>query len=264
MLKDQPLRNRVAIVTGAAQGLGQAIAVRLASDGANVVCVDVLDSSATTDAIAAAVGADRACPARVDISNTVAVEGLVQAVLGRHGGIDILVNNAAVIQPVVDVTDIDDATIDRVLAVNLRGVIACSRAVGRHMRDRRSGRIINISSQLGKLAWPGLGVYSATKAAVIALTQAMGLELAPFGVFVNSICPGTMDTEQARYTFRNQAAKAGRSVEELVAEKQQAMPLRRLGSPQDAAAMVAWLASDEATFSVGAAFNLTGGEFVGF
>jgi NAD(P)-dependent dehydrogenase (short-subunit alcohol dehydrogenase family) len=264
MQKYQPLKNRFAIVTGAAQGLGQGIAVRLASDGATVICVDILDASATTDMIASTVGDDRAWAAQVDVSITDEVENLVKAVLDRHGAIDILVNNAAVMQPIMDVTETDDATIDRVLAVNLRGVIAFSRPVGRHMRERRYGRIINISSQVGKVAWPGIAVYSAAKAAVIALTQAMGLELAPFGVFVNSICPGTMDTAQARYTFQNQAVKVGRLVEDLVREKQQAMPLRRLGSPQDAAAMVAWLASDEATFTVGAALNLTGGEFVGF
>jgi NAD(P)-dependent dehydrogenase (short-subunit alcohol dehydrogenase family) len=257
------LDGKVALVTGAAKGLGAGIARRLASDGAAVICADVLDAAGVVDDLPTGDHAVHRC-ATIDVSDTAAVEALVAQVLTSHGRIDVLVNNAAVMQPLAAVIDTPEEVVERVLAVNLRGTIACSRAVGRAMRDRGSGRIVNISSQAGKSAWPGHAVYAASKAAVIALTQGMGLELAPHGVIVNCICPGSMATDQMRGSFADIARRDGRDRDELIAEKAASMPLGRLGTPEDAASLVAWLASDDASFSVGAAFNLTGGESVGF
>jgi 3-oxoacyl-[acyl-carrier protein] reductase/sorbitol-6-phosphate 2-dehydrogenase len=151
-----------------------------------------------------------------------------------------------------------------VFAVNVRGLIACSRAAGRVMQARRSGRIINTASQVGKVAWPGWGTYSASKAAVIAVTQVMALELAPFNVTVNCICPGTMVTDMMRTGFGEAARSAGRDVEQMIREKAESIPLGRMGTADDMGNMAAWIASDHACYTTGASFNLTGGEQVFF
>jgi NAD(P)-dependent dehydrogenase (short-subunit alcohol dehydrogenase family) len=202
--------------------------------------------------------------ARGDVTSEADWALAMEDVDARWQRLDVLVNNAAILQPVEPVVATADDVLDRVLAVNLRGTFAFSRAVARTMIDRRSGRIVNISSQVGKAPWPGHGAYAASKAGVIALTQAMALEVAEYGVYVNCICPGTMDTDQMRGGFNYRAEKLGVSVESLIAEERAAIPVGRLGQPEDAAAMVAWLASDEASFSTGAVFNLTGGQCTGF
>jgi NAD(P)-dependent dehydrogenase (short-subunit alcohol dehydrogenase family) len=254
---------RTAIVTGAAKGLGAGIARRLATDGLSVVCVDVLDPASVVKSLPVNDGAAH-MRAVCDVSDTAAVERVVDMVLERDGKVDVLVNNAAILQPIEPVVATPDEVLDRVYSVNLRGTFAFSRAVGRAMIDRRSGRIVNISSQVGKAPWPGHGAYAASKAGVIALTQAMALEVAQYGVYVNCICPGSMDTDQMRGGFTYRAQNLGVSLESLIAEERDAIPLGRLGQPEDAAAMVAWLASDEASFSTGAVFNLTGGQCTGF
>lgn len=253
----------VAIVTGAAKGLGAGVARRLAHDGASVICVDTLDPRPTVQRLEV-VGAARHMAAQLDISVSDDVESLVANVLDRYGAIDALVNNAAVAQGVQPLIDTPDDVVERVLSVNVRGTVACLRAVGRGMRERGSGRIVNIASQVGRVPWPGQAVYAASKAAVIALTQAVALELAGSGVVVNCICPGTMATDQMRGTFRDRAQMLGRDAEELIEEKARSMPLGRMGTPEDLAAMVAWLLSEEASFTVGAFLNLTGGECIAF
>lgn len=255
--------ERVAIVTGAAKGLGAGVARRLAHDGASVICLDVLDPRPAVQRLEVVGGAQHT-GAQVDISVSEDVEALVARVLDRYGAIDALVNNAAVAQPVQPLVDTSDEVVERVLAVNVRGTIACSRAVGRAMRERGRGRIVNVASQVGRVPWPGQAVYAASKAAVIALTQAMALELVGSGVIVNCICPGTMATDQMRGGFRDRAKMLGRDVEELIEEKARSMPLGRMGTPEDLAAMVAWLLSEEASFTVGAFLNLTGGECIAF
>src|SRR2546430_946046 len=120
------------------------------------------------------------------------------------------------------------------------------------------------ATPVGKAAWPGWGIYSASKAAVIAITQVMALELAPYGVTVNCICPGTMVTDMMRTGFGEAARSAGRDVDELIREKAESIPLGRMGTPEDMGNMAAWIASDEACYTTGAAFNLTGGEQVFF
>jgi NAD(P)-dependent dehydrogenase (short-subunit alcohol dehydrogenase family) len=258
------LDGRVALVTGAAKGLGAGIALRLAEDGATLICADVLDAGPVVERLAQSLAMPGHEAVVLDVSETAAVERVVAGALERHGHIDVLVNNAAIAHTVRPVLELDDDTIKRVFAVNVGGTIACSRAVGRAMRERGRGRIINIASQVGRSPWPGHGAYSASKAAVIALTQAMGLELAASGVYVNCICPGTMATDQMRGGFTDTAEQLGRDVEELIAEKAASMPMGRMGTPRDAGAMVAWLASDDASFTTGAIFNLTGGESVAF
>ena len=254
----------MAIVTGAAKGLGAGIARRLAAEGAAVACADVLDTEELAAALPPSAGGGAHMAVGLDVSQPDQVDRCVGEVAERYGRLDLLVNNAAVIQPRLALVDTPDEVVERIFAVNVGGTIACARAAGRIMRERGSGRIVNISSLVAKAPWPELAVYAASKAAVVALTQAMALEMAASGVFVNCICPGTMDTDQMRGGFAEVAARRGIDLEQAVAEKAASMPLGRLGTPEDAASLVAWLASDEASFSTGATFNLTGGESVGF
>jgi NAD(P)-dependent dehydrogenase (short-subunit alcohol dehydrogenase family) len=134
------------------------------------------------------------------------------------------------------------------------------------MRERRRGRIVNIASQTGKVPWPRMGVYAASKAAVISLTQCLALELAPWNILVNAVCPGTMwsPAGMTEVVLAREAAARGESLEAALDARARSIPLGRLGTPGDVGAMVAWLASDEVTYTTGAALNLTGGERVFF
>ncbi|MDE3077181.1 MAG: SDR family oxidoreductase, partial [Chloroflexota bacterium] len=233
---------------------------RLAQEGALVVCADVMDAKETADSLPASTSGRKGYSAHVDVTNTAEVEEVINRVRRDFGKLDIMVNNAGITHPVAEVIDIGDDWIDRVLATNVRGVIACSRAAARIMREQRSGRIINTASNTGKSAAPGWGVYSASKAAVIAITQVMALELAPFNVTVNCICPGVMVTDMMRTGFGQHAEQMKMNRDELIAQKAKSIPLGRMGTPEDMGAMVAWIASEDTAFTTGAAFNLTGGE----
>jgi 3-oxoacyl-[acyl-carrier protein] reductase/sorbitol-6-phosphate 2-dehydrogenase len=258
------LDDRIAVVTGASRGLGEGIARRLASEGAAVVCADVLDASAVAAACPAAPSGAKSTAVHIDVTNTAEVEAVMSSIAEQYGRIDILANNAGVAQPIADVVDTPDEVFDKVFAINVRGVLACSRAAAKIMKRQESGRIINTASQTGKVAWPGWGIYSASKFAVVGLTQVLALELAPFNITVNAICPGTMLTDMTRTGFGASAAMLGRDREELLAEHIATIPMKRLGTPDDIGAMVAFLASDDAAFTTGASINLTGGEQVFF
>jgi 3-oxoacyl-[acyl-carrier protein] reductase/sorbitol-6-phosphate 2-dehydrogenase len=254
------LDNRIALVTGAARGLGEGIARAFAREGAAVVCADVLDTAAVANSLPASPDGRRGKAIHLDVTNRDEVEDAVRQINADYGSLDILANNAGVAQPIREMIDTPDDVIDRVFAVNVKGVIACSRAAGRVMREQRRGRIINTASQVAKVPWPGWGTYSASKAAVVAVTQVMAVELAPYNVTVNCICPGTMLTDMTRTGFGEGAAAAGRDVEEMLREKAASIPLGRMGAPEDMGNMASWIASDEASYTTGAAFNLTGGE----
>ena len=251
------LDERVAIVTGAANGLGAGIARKLSEAGAIVVCADVADASATATSLKPSPAGVTARAVHLDVTDTAEVENVIGSVAAEHGHLDIMVNNAGVAQPITTVLETTDDVIDRLMAVNVRGVIACSRAAARVMLEQGHGRIINTASQAGKVAYPGWGVYSASKAAVVAITQVMAQELAPY-VIVNGICPGTMLTDMTRQSFRALIAP-DTDLEERSAPTRR--PSRSAGmASQTTSAIVAWLSSDECSFTTGAAINLTGGE----
>jgi NAD(P)-dependent dehydrogenase (short-subunit alcohol dehydrogenase family) len=252
------LEGRVAVVTGGARGLGRGIAEHLALNGARVVVTDVLDG---TDCVAGLAGSGHEYR-KLDVTDTAAVERTMTGVRDDLGALDILVNNAGVSQPIGTLVDTPDEVIDRVFAVNVRGLIACSRAAARIMLDQGRGKIINMSSQTGRRAWPGWGAYSASKFAVVGITQVMAQELAPT-VAVNAICPGTMISDMTRGGFTASLAP-GDTLEESLERKASTIPFGRLGTPDDVGAMAAWIASDACGFTTGSTFNLTGGEEVFF
>lgn len=255
------LRGKVAVVTGAAGGLGAGIAHHLAVDGATVVCADLGDASAVARAISTGAAPDCATAVRLDVTDTASVEETFDRIADEHGSIDIMVNNAGVAQPIVDLLSSDDALLHHVFSVNVYGVLACSRAAARAMISAgNGGRIITTASARAKLPWPGLGAYSASKAAAVSITQSLALELAPHGITANAICPGTMWTDMSKQAFGTMAQGQGMDIEDLLRAHIEGIPAGRLGTPDDAGAIAAFLASDAASFITGACINLTGGE----
>jgi len=257
------LDGKSALVTGGARGLGAGIVEAFVREGADVVCADVIDAGPLLERLRDAPGGGSLRAIHLDVTDTPAVEDAVREVAAEGGSLDVLVNNAGVAQPILDVVDTPDDVVDRVFAVNVKGMIACSRAAGRLMREQKHGRIISTASQTGRQAWPGWGVYSASKFAVVGLTQVLALELAPH-VLVNCICPGTMVTDMMYTGFGEAAKAAGRDRDELIAEHAAKIPLGRMGTADDVGKMAVFLAADDSAFTTGASFNLTGGECVFF
>jgi NAD(P)-dependent dehydrogenase (short-subunit alcohol dehydrogenase family) len=256
------LAGRLSVVTGSARGLGAGIATRLAADGSTVVCADLAPAEDTVAAIRAAGGEAR--HVELDVTDTKQVEETFARIVAEHGPIHALVNNAGVAQTVQRLIDTSDAVLQQVFAVNVYGVLACSRAAAHLMIEAgRGGRIVNMASQVGKAPWPGWGAYCASKACVINFTQSLALELAEHDITVNAVCPGTMMTDMTRTGF-SYGLQPGQSLDEALAEKAASIPLKRLGTPADVGAMIAWLVSDDAAYTTGAALNLTGGETVAF
>ncbi len=262
------LANRIAIVTGAAQGLGEGIARRFAQEGAVVVCADLQDATEVAASLPAAAGGRRSRSQRLDVTDKEAVEALIRDTVDQYGRLDILVNNAGTYHS-AEIVDAPDESFHRQIAVNTWAIFITCRAAGRVMRAQRGGRIVNIASQLGKVARAGSGIYAASKGAVILMTQALALELAPYGVTANSICPGSMLTnlltDSAGRPAAQVAAEKGTDVDTAFREYiDQRIPVGRLGRPADVGALATWLASDDSAFMTGAAINLTGGEQVFF
>jgi 2-dehydro-3-deoxy-L-rhamnonate dehydrogenase (NAD+) len=244
------LADRTAIVTGAARGIGLAIAERLLACGASVALWD-RDAATLAGVETTLTGRGRFVVQPVDITDEAAVTQAVRTAEAKLGPIAILVNNAGIGGPVVQTWEYDLATWREIFAVNVDGTFLCSKAIIPAMRSRGYGRIVNIASIAGKNGTPNFSAYSASKAAVIALTKALGRELADTEILVNCICPSVADTE---------------ILQSFTAEKVKWMldqvPKGRFVKPDEIAAMVAWLASDECSFTTGQLFDITGGRSV--
>ncbi len=240
------LTGRVALVTGASRGIGRAIALALASGGAHVVAAARGDNAAgTVDAIRAAGGSAEL--ASLDVTDPASVEAVVSGVLERHKKIDILVNNAGVTRDQLMLRMKRDDW-DAVIAANLTGAYTCVQAVLKSMVKARHGRIISITSVVGEAGNPGQANYAASKAGLIGFSKALALEVASRGITVNAVAPGLIDTDMTR------AISAG--AHEEWAKK---IPLQRLGTPEDIAAAVRFLASAEAAYITGHVLSVNGG-----
>lgn len=237
--------ERVAIVTGAARGIGRAIAERLLADGLRVAIVD--RDGPAANAAAQALG-ERAQAITCDITDTAAVNAMVWHVHATWGRVDVLVNNAGIVGPNKPLIEITDQEWASVLAINLTGVFNCCRAVVPQMIANDWGRIVNIASIAGKEGNPFLAAYSTTKAAVIGLTKSLGKELATTNIRVNCVTPAVIETEIL-------AQMTQETIDYMVAK----IPMGRPGKVTEVAALVAWLASDECAFSTGAVFDVSGG-----
>jgi 2-hydroxycyclohexanecarboxyl-CoA dehydrogenase len=241
------LAGKVVLVTGAARGIGRAIATRLAQEGARVAIADVDAEGAAKTAREIGGGA---IGVRIDVTDTAQIRTAVAEVSERLGAIDVLVNNAGwdKVEPFVKS---EEPTWDKVLAINLKGPIACARAVLDAMIERRSGRIVSISSDAGRVGSAGEAVYSGAKAGVIGFSKTLAREVARYGITVNVVCPGPTNTP----LFEEMAG----GNEQLAASLARAIPLGRLGEPADLAGAVAFLASDDAAFVTGQTLSVSGG-----
>jgi len=242
------LKEKVAIVTGAARGIGLAAARRLALEGAAVLMADydveeARRAAADLSAIGLTVHAHKA-----DVSKRNDVVAMTDAARRQFGEIDILVNNAGIAGRAAPLEEITDQDWDQMMDIDLKSVYLCSQAVIPAMKERRSGRIINVASIAGKEGNPNMIPYSTAKAGVIGLTKALAKEVAPFGIYVNAIAPAVIDTPILQQLTPEQ-------VQYMV----QRIPLGRVGKPEEVAALIFWLASDEATFTTGQCIDISGG-----
>jgi len=242
--------GKTVVITGAARGIGAAIAARFAAEGARVAVAD-LDAEAA-EKLALQLGSDdQPCAGfALDVADLDSIAALVNDVVDRLGPIDILVNNAGV-DTIERFLDSKPETWDRLLSVNLKGTIAMCHAVVPAMAERGSGRVVNIASDAGRVGSSGEVVYSGTKGGVIAFSKALAREVARDGVTVNVVCPGPTDT-----ALLDQVAAASQKLYDSIARS---VPLRRIAVPDDIAPAVAFFASDDAAYITGQTLSVSGG-----
>jgi 3-oxoacyl-[acyl-carrier protein] reductase len=243
------LDGRVAVVTGGGGGLGEGICPTLARAGAAVAVVDRDGEKAERVASGISSAGGSALAVEVDVSHRSSVAAMAERVAETFGGIDVLVNNAAV-YPLRPWTEIEEEEWDRVLAVNLKGYFLCARAVYPHMEGRGSGRIINVASITFSIGWAGFLDYVSSKGAVVGFTRTLAREVGENGVTVNAISPGAFPTDAER-VHPDQEALNRRILEQQC--------LKRRGTPEDVGNLAAFLASDAASFITGQTIQIDGG-----
>jgi len=233
------LKDKVAVITGAASGIGRAAALRFSKAGAKLVLADITESSEIGEATGGIF-------VKTDVSSEKQIRSLMEAAVSHFGKLDVVVNNAGIAGTTGDIADIEEADFDLVQKVNVKGVLWGIKHGARHIAN--GGSIINTASYAGLSAFPGYGSYTASKSAVIGLTKTAALELAPRGIRVNCVCPGTIDTP----------INIGAGELEL-ALASYLTPLGRIGLPEEVASLIHFLASDESSYMTGLAIPIAGG-----
>lgn len=260
---DLGLKGKAALVAGGSMGLGRAVALELAREGAEVA-IGALDDPYLNEAaelIQRETG-KKPLAIPVDVSDAAQAKGAVRRTIDHFGGLDILVNNAGG-PPSADFLDIDDALWERGFRLNLLSTILMTREAVPVMKDKRWGRIINMTSISVKQPIDGLILSNTVRSGVIGLAKSLSNELAPFGVTVNSVCPGYTLTDRVRTLARTTAAKEGTTPEAVIGRWEASIPMKRLGTPEEFAALVVFLASERSGYITGAAIQIDGGWYRG-
>ena len=242
------LKEKIALVTGGSRGLGKAIALQLATDGAQVV-VNYATSTDKAEEVVAAIKAEggKALAMKADVSHLEEVEKMVDTIYEQFGRIDILVNNAGVTRDELLIS-MEREDWDKVIATNLGGLFNCSKAVAKYMMMQKSGRIINMSSVAGERGGRGQSNYAASKGAVNAFTRSVAMELARKKITVNAVAPGVVETEMSSEVIRR--------AQDIILNS---VALKRLGQPEEIAKVVAFLASDDSSYITGEVIRVDGG-----
>ena len=244
------LAGKVALVTGGAQGIGKAVALLLARNGADIVVSDINFEKAEETAKEVQALGRKALATKVDVATFGDVEKMVEAILTQFGKVDILVNNAGIARDKL-ILRMTEEDWDAVLNINLKGTFNCTKAVVRHMSKQKSGKIVNIASVVGEMGNAGQGNYAASKAGVIGFTKTIAREFAQRGINVNAIAPGYIETPMTD-------ALPDKVKEEL----KRLIPLDRLGKPEDVAEAVLFLVSESANYITGQVLNVNGGIYM--
>jgi len=256
-------KDKIAIVTGAGQGIGRIIAYRLAQEGAFVVATDMADDTiqATVQHIEETYG-QPAKGVAADIRSEDQVANLVQKAFETAGRIDILVNNAGIAGPIDWIENIDLKGWNETIAVNLSGMFLCCKYTIPIMKKQKGGAIVNIASITGKNPLPQRVPYATTKMGVIGLTRTLAAEVGAYRIRVNAICPGSVTGDRQKIVFEGIAKFSGKSYETVVEERLQTTPLRSLIDPEHVASVVSFLCSDDAAMMTGQDVNVTGGRIM--
>ena len=245
------LSGKTAIVTGAGKGLGWAIAERLARDGANLVIAEIDKKSGEEKAAAIRKMGRESLAVQMDVSRWSDVERTVRETMSRFQRLDILVNNAGILGPYYPVMEYPEEIWDQIIAVHLKGTFLCCKAVLPIMKKQGFGKIVNMASVAGKEGNPRMAPYSAAKAGIIGLTKTLGKEMAPYNIYVNCVSPALMETDMVKEMTPEQLA--------LLTSK---IPMGRAGKPEEVAAVVKFLVSDESSFVTGQCYDISGGRSV--
>lgn len=253
------LKDQVALVTGAAQGLGKAIALALAQEGANVVVADINGEGAETTSNEVAALGRKSLALQVDVGVLENIDRMVRQAIETFGHIDILVNNAGVTRRAY-IMDVTEELWDRIFRINTKGVFFCLQRVAKEMIPRRRGVIINMASIAGKgFVGTTNAAYAASKGAVITLTKTAAQQLARHNINVNAICPGTTLTSLVEANLRDRAKEENRDLEEMRRIRNQGIPLGRPNEPEDISSLAVYLASPAARNITGQSINVDGG-----
>lgn len=252
------LSDKIVLITGAGRGIGRAMALRFAQEGAHIIAADLEAALAESTAGAVQELGRQGLGLQVDVTRQADIQRLVGQTVERFQRIDVLCNNAGVLR-FQDMFDITEADWDFVLNVNTKGVFFVMQAVAREMVRRRSGKIINTASISGKQPEPHFLHYGVSKAGVIHMTKSAAAVLAPYNINVNAICPGSTITDMSLMATAGRARLMGLSVEEAIKTREAQIPIGRRNQPDDIAAMAAFLASADADQITGQAFNVDGG-----
>ena len=259
MINPEQFRDRVVLVVGAATGMGKASAKEFAEAGAIVVCGDVNPEVEATFSEVVEGAGGKGFATRIDVNDFESCSAAVRETVDRFGRLDVLVNLAGVIQVAADVESLTEREWDRVLGVNLRGQFLMAKAAVPQFKEQRSGRIILITSIWGREGWPYFAAYCASKGGLIMFVHALAKEMVEYGVTVNAIAPGMINTELHQKSLRDEAEARGWTYEQVRDKEWSKIPMGYAGDPADIAQGVVYLASDEARYVTGTNLDINGG-----